>query len=322
MPKFTLPGKRNQVAVDASPVDTSATVGSLHFATPIMTASGTAGYGAELSRYIDLERLAAVVTKSLSPEPWGGNPAPRVAETSAGMINSVGLQGPGVDAWLDDELPKLVATGARVVASIWGRSIDEYARAADKMAAAPPEVVAVEVNISCPNIEDKKRMFSHSASATTEVIEATASCGRPRWAKLSPNLTDIAPIAEAAVAAGAESVTLINTVAGIAIDTSTRRPLLGATRGGLSGPAIKPVALRAVYDTYEAMPGQTIVGVGGIASAEDVVEFVLAGASAVQVGTATFANPRATGRLVDDLVEWCRQNGVKNLSDLIGEAHR
>ncbi len=287
-----------------------------------MAASGTAGYGAELANYVDLASIAAVVTKSLSPEPWGGNPAPRVHETTGGMINSVGLQGPGVEVWLEDELPKLLATGARVVASIWGRTLDEYARAAEMMAAAPPEVIAVEVNISCPNLEDKKRMFSHSASATAEVIAACAPVGRPRWAKLSPNATDLVPIAAAAVEAGAEALTLVNTLAAMAIDVRERKPVLGAGRGGLSGPAVKPVAIRAVYDVHEALPHQPIVGVGGVASAADIAEFLLAGASAVQVGTATFADPRTTGRLVTELTQWCRDNYVSNIAELVGAAHR
>ncbi len=304
------------------PVDLTATVAGHTFANPVMAASGTAGYGAELANYVDLSTIAAVVTKSLSPEPWGGNPAPRVHETTGGMINSVGLQGPGIEAWLEDELPKLIATGANVVASIWGRTLDEYARAATMMAAAPPEVVAVEVNISCPNLEDKKRMFAHSPTATAEVLDACKPAGRPLWAKLSPNATDIVPIAVAAAEAGAESLTLTNTVAAIAIDIDGRKPLLGAGRGGLSGPAMKPVALRAVFDVHEALPHQPIVGVGGVASASDIVEFLLAGASAIQVGTATFADPRITGRLVGDLADWCRMNDVSNTAELVGAAHR
>lgn len=287
-----------------------------------MAASGTAGYGAELANYLDLSSLAAVVTKSLCPDRWEGNPAPRVHETTGGMVNSVGLAGPGIDRWLEYELPKLIATGARVVASIWGRTLDEYERAAQKMAFAPPEVVAVEVNISCPNLEDKKRMFSHSASATSEVMGATESCGRPRWAKLSPNATDIVPIAVAAAEAGAESLTLTNTVAAMVIDVESRKPLLGAGRGGLSGPAIRPIAIRAVYDVHEALPHQPIVGVGGVASAVDVIEFLLAGARAVQIGTATFADPRTTGRLVGEVAKWCAEHQVSELGELIGAAHQ
>src|SRR4051812_42729007 len=193
-------------------VDLSTQVGSIRLPSPVMTASGTAGHGAELASYFDLSTLGAVVVKSLSADPRAGNAAPRVHETRGGMLNAVGLQGPGVAAWIADELPALLATGAHVVASIWGRSVDDYRRAADALADAPPGVVAVEVNLSCPNVEAKADMFAHSAPATREAMEATAGCGRPRWAKLSPNVTDIVPIAAAAQQGGAEAVTLVNTV--------------------------------------------------------------------------------------------------------------
>jgi dihydroorotate dehydrogenase (NAD+) catalytic subunit len=284
-----------------------------------MTASGTAGHGAELAPYVDLGELGAVVVKSLSAEPWAGNPAPRVHETTGGMLNSVGLQNPGVETWLADELPELVATGARVVASIWGFTVESYEKAAAMLADAPAEVVAVEVNLSCPNVESRRSMFAHSATATAEVVEATAAVGaRPRWAKLSPNVTDLTEIAVAALDAGADAVTLINTVMGLAIDPVSRRARLGNFGGGLSGAAIHPVAVRAVHDVHTARPDAAIVGVGGVSSADDVVELLLAGASAVQVGTATFRDPRATGRILRDLGDWCRRNGVHRLTDLIG----
>lgn len=294
---------------------------------PVMTASGTAGHGAELARYLRLASLGAVVVKSLSAEPWPGNPAPRVTEVDAGMLNSVGLQNPGVAAWLVDELPGLLATGARVVASIWGFTIDAYEKAARALAEAPPGVVAVEVNLSCPNVHGATRsgnarraMFAHSPTLTAEAVEATAACRRPRWAKLSPNVTDITEIAGAALGAGAEALTLVNTVMGMSIDPETRRPRLGAGGGGLSGPAIRPVAVRAVHDVCCAFPRATVVGVGGIASGEHAVELLLAGASAVQVGTATFADPRAPGRILDELERWCRGRGVERVADLVGSA--
>jgi dihydroorotate dehydrogenase (NAD+) catalytic subunit len=283
-----------------------------------MTASGTAGHGAELARYVDLASLGAVVVKSLSAEPWAGNPAPRVHETRGGMLNSVGLQNPGVEAWLDDELPELVATGARVVASIWGFTVEAYEKAAAMLADAPPNVVAVEVNLSCPNIESRRDMFAHSPRATAEVVDATAAAGRPRWAKLSPNVTDLTEIAVAALDAGAEAVTLINTVMGLAIDPETRTARLGNFGGGLSGAAIHPIAVRAVNDVHRARPEATIVGVGGVTDAADVVELLLAGASAVQIGTATFRDPRAPGRILRELHGWCRRHGVRRLADLIG----
>lgn len=297
------------------------TVGSLTLSSPIMTASGTAGYGTELAAYVDLASLGAVVVKSLSADPWPGNPAPRVHETASGMINSVGLQGPGVEKWLVDELPALLATGARVVASIWGTTSDDYARAAALMADAPAGVVAVEVNLSCPNHHDRDQMFAHAPATTAEAIEVSKVCGRPMWAKLSPNVTDLASIAGAAHDAGAEAVTLVNTVMGMVIDTETRRPLLGGGGGGLSGPAIHPVAVRAVYDVRAAHPDLPIVGVGGVATGADAAELMLAGAQAVQVGTATFADPRAVGRIDQELTDWCTEHRVNDVTDIIGGAH-
>ena len=237
------------------------------------------------------------------------------------MINSVGLQGPGVAAWLQHDLPDLAATGARVVVSIWGRTVDEFARAAELLAGAPDVVVAVEVNASCPNLEDRRALFAHSVAATGEVVDAASAARRPLWAKLSPNTPDLVEVAAAAVAAGAEAVTVANTVLGMVIDTEARRPMLGAGRGGLSGPAIRPVAVRAVYDTHEAHPDLPIIGVGGIAAAEDAVQFLLAGATAVQVGTATFADPAAPARILRDLGRWCDERGVASVAELVGGAH-
>ena len=300
--------------------DMSSSVGSVRLTNPVMTASGTAGHGAELARYFGLSSLGAVVVKSLSAEPWAGNPPPRVTEVDAGMLNSVGLQNPGVDAWLEDELPPLLATGARVVASIWGFTVEAYEKAALALADAPADVVAVEVNLSCPNIESRRAMFAHSPALTAEAMAATAGCRRPRWAKLSPNVTDLTEIAGAALEAGAEALTLINTVMGMAIDPETRRPRLGAGGGGLSGPAIRPVAVRAIYDVCTAFPEATVVGAGGIATGEHAAELMLAGASAVQVGTATFADPRAPARVAAELERWCRRHNVERVADLVGKA--
>ncbi|MHB1487326.1 MAG: dihydroorotate dehydrogenase [Acidimicrobiales bacterium] len=301
--------------------DLTAQVGSVTLPNPVMTASGTAGHGAEMRRYVDLAELGAVVVKSLSVRPWPGNAAPRLVQTPTGMLNSVGLQGPAIEAWLRHELPPLIDTGARVVASIWGQSVADYARAADMLATAPAQVVAVEVNVSCPNIEDRRRMFAHSPEATAEVMGATAACGRPRWAKLSPNVTDLVEVAGAALEAGAEALTLINTVMGLAIDTETGAARLGGGGGGISGPAIHPVAVRAVYECRAAFPGAPIVGVGGISNATDAVELAMAGANAVQVGTANFADPRATVRILARIDKWCRAHGVARWAELIGGAH-
>jgi len=297
-------------------------VGSVELKNPVMTAAGTSGHGAELGAYFDLASLGAVVVKSLAATAWPGNRAPRVVPVAAGMLNSVGLQGPGVAAWLERDLPELEAAGATVVASIWGRTVEEFARAAEALAAAPECVVAVEVNVSCPNLEDRSTMFAHSAAATAAAVRACEPCDRPRWAKLSPNVPEIAEIASAALGAGAEALTLVNTVLGLSIDVERREPALGAVRGGLSGRAIHPVAVRAVYDVRAALPDAAIVGVGGVCDAPSAVELLLAGASAVQVGTASFADPRAAARVLDDLGNWCEERDVRAVAELVSAAHR
>ncbi len=313
-------GLRARTPADITPVDLTTTIGSLVLPNPVMTASGTAGHGTELGRYLDLASLGAVVVKSLSAEPWPGNAAPRVHETAAGMINSVGLAGPGIEAWVADELPELTVAGARVVVSIWGRTVEEYARAAE-MLSDLGGIVAVEVNLSCPNLGGGHRMFAHDPVAAAEVIGATAACGRPRWAKLSPNTDRLTDVARAVADAGAEAVTLVNTVMGMIIDVDARRPLLGGGGGGVSGPAIHPVAVRAVYDCRSALPGLPIIGVGGVGSGRDAVELMMAGADAIQVGTASFADPRSPGRVLDELDEWCRHHGVATVAELRGAAH-
>ena len=310
-----------RVKTSKEPVDLSTSIGSVTLPNPVMTASGTAGHGVELAPYLDLAALGAVVVKSLSAEPCDGNPPPRLHETPAGMLNSVGLQNPGVEGWLEHDLPGLEASGARVVASIWGFTVEAYAKAAAMLADAPASVVAVEVNLSCPNVEHRRDMFAHSPAGTYDAVAAAASCGRPRWAKLSPNVTDLTEIAGAALDAGAEALTLINTVMGMAIDPERRRPRLGAGGGGLSGAAIRPVAVRAVYDCRQAFPDASIVGVGGVTAGEDAVELLLAGADAVQVGTATFFEPRAPALVLQDLERWCRRHRVRSIGELRGAAH-
>jgi dihydroorotate dehydrogenase (NAD+) catalytic subunit len=302
--------------------DLTTRIGSVTLPNPVMTASGTAGHGAELGAYGSLDRLGAVVVKSLAAEPWPGNPAPRVHGVAAGMLNSVGLQGPGVAAWVEEDLPALAAAGARVVASIWGRRVEDFAAAAAGLAGVPAGgLVAVEVNVSCPNVEDRSRMFAHSPSATAEAVDAAAAAGLPRWAKLSPNVADVREIAGAALDAGAEAVTLVNTLLGLAVDVEARRPVLGAGGGGLSGPAVHPVAVRAVWECRDAFPDAGIVGVGGVFGAGDAVELLLAGADAVQIGTATFRDPRAPWKVLDGLERWCRRHGVAGVGELIGGAH-
>jgi dihydroorotate dehydrogenase (NAD+) catalytic subunit len=255
------------------------------------------------ARYLDLSSLGAVVVKSLAAFAWAGNPAPRLHPTTAGMLNAVGLQGPGVEHWLGEVLPELLETGATVVASIWGRTVGEYRAAAELLERAPAGVVAVEVNLSCPNLEGRNAIFAHDADRSADVIAATAACARPRWAKLSANTDRIVDVAAAVHDAGAEAVTCINTLLGLAYDPATRAPALGAGGGGLSGPAIHPVAVRAVHDVHAALPELPIVGVGGVGGGWDATELLLAGACAVQVGTATFADPRAPARVLAELSE-------------------
>ncbi|MGI9053869.1 MAG: dihydroorotate dehydrogenase [Ilumatobacteraceae bacterium] len=273
-------------------------IGSVTLANPVMTASGTAGYGTELASYLDLASLGAVVVKSLAAFEWAGNPAPRLHPTPRGMLNAVGLQGPGLPYWLEHVLPDLLHAGATVVASIWGRTVEEFGRAAELVAAAPPEVIAVEVNLSCPNLHGGQAVFAHDPERSAVVIEAARACGRPLWAKLSPNTDRVVEVAAAVSAAGAEAVTCINTLRGLAYDPATGRPALGAGGGGLSGPAIHPVAVRIVHDVHVALPDVPIVGVGGVASGWDAMELLLAGATAVQVGTASFADPRAPAKVL------------------------
>ena len=297
-------------------VDSRVRVGSVDLINPVMTASGTAGYSDELAPFFDLATIGAIVVKSLAAFEWAGNPAPRLHPTPQGMLNAVGLQGPGIPHWLIDELPRLVDRGATVVASIWGRTIDEYRRAAELLAAAPAAVVAVEVNLSCPNLEGRGGIFAHDDEMSAAVIAATDGCGRPRWAKLSPNTDRLVEVARAVHAAGAEAVTLVNTLLGMVVDPVTRRPALGAGGGGLSGRAIHPVAVRAVHDVHQACPDLPIVGVGGVASGWDAAELMIVGADAVQVGTATFEDPAAPRRVLDDLVRWADAAGIRHLADL------
>lgn len=275
-------------------------VGSVVLPNPVLTASGTAGHGAELGAYFDLSRLGAIVVKSLAAFAWAGNPAPRLRPVEGGMLNSVGLQGPGVASWLAHELPALERAKARVVASIWGRTASEFAEAARMLADAPDTVVAVEVNVSCPNLENGEAMFAESESATAAALEAARAAGRPCWAKLSPAVDDLVPIARAARDAGAEAVVLVNTLPASKWMPALE-PVLGGGCGGLSGPALRPIALRAVEAVAENLPDVAIVGVGGIQSGAEAFEFLAAGAVAIEVGTATLVDPHAPVRVLGEL---------------------
>ncbi len=309
--------------------DLGTSVGAVALRNPVMTASGTSGRGRELADYMDLATLGAVVVKSLSDKPWAGNPAPRLLPSGSGMLNSVGLENPGMEEWLRRDLPGLAATGAVVVVSIWGFTTDAYRNVAAVVCKAhadgnAPRVVAVEANISCPNVEDRRRMFAHSTEGVTAAIAAVAEGlqgSLPIWAKLSPNVTDLPALAGAAQAAGAAAVTLINTVMGLALDPTSGRPLLGGGGGGLSGPPIHPVAVRAVFDCRAAWPDLPIVGVGGVSSGAGAAELIAAGADAVQVGTATFADPRSPARVLRELRAWAYEHDIKDLKQLKGIAH-
>jgi dihydroorotate dehydrogenase (NAD+) catalytic subunit len=304
----------------AGAVDLTSRVGSLTLANPIILASGVAGHGTELASYVDMGSLGAVVVKSLSAFAWAGNAAPRLHPVVGGMMNAVGLQGPGIEQWKQHELPGLLATGAKIVVSIWGRSLEEYAAAAEMLRGLPAQVVGVEVNLSCPNLKGKG-MFAQSPDLAAEAIAATAVCGLPRWAKLTAAVTDLPSVARAVADAGAEAVTLINTVPGLALDIETRRPVLSNGPGGLSGPAIHPIAVKAVWDVHAACPDLPIVGVGGVANAHDAIELLLAGASAVAVGTAVFASPRLPAEILRDLNTWCAKHHLASVGELVGAAH-
>jgi dihydroorotate dehydrogenase (NAD+) catalytic subunit len=303
-------------------VDLSVALGPLRLPNPVVAASGTFGHGDEVAAACDPRGLGAVTAKSVSPEPWPGNPGLRLAEApGGGMLNAIGLPGPGADAWVARDLPALAGRGARVIASIWGRTVDDFARAAATVRTAAPRLVALEVNVSCPNLDDRSAMFAHSSTSTASVTRAVVGeigGALPVFVKLSPNAADLCAIAGAALAEGATGLTLVNTALGLVVDADARAAVLDVGGGGLSGTPLKPIALRAVADVWRAFPGTPIIGTGGVSAGTDAVEMMLAGASAVGVGTATFADPRATLRVVDELAAWCVRRGVHAVSELTG----
>ena len=312
---------------EAAPApDLSTKLAGVPFPNPVFTASGCAAAGRELSAFFDVSSLGAVVCKSVMRDPRLGRATPRMAETPSGMLNSVGLQGPGMAAFLEHDLPWLAARGARSVVSIAGSSVDEYAELAGRLRDAPG-VSLIEVNISCPNVADRGQVFACNPVAAAEVIAAVRHelRGRPSlpiFAKLSPDVTDIVEIARAVVAAGADGLSLINTLLGMAIDPDTLRPLLAGITGGLSGPAIRPVALRCVYQVHAALPDVPILGMGGVRSGADALAFLAAGASAVSVGTAVFGDPSAPMRIVAELSDELDRKGLTSVREVIGTAHR
>ncbi|MGI8868137.1 MAG: dihydroorotate dehydrogenase [Mycobacteriales bacterium] len=305
-------------------VDLSTHLGSAELPNPVLTASGCAAAGRELGAFFDVSALGAIVTKSIMVRPRSGRPTPRMAETPSGMLNSIGLQGPGIESFCENDLPWLAERGARAMVSIAGSRVEDYAELAARLR-AEPGVTAIEVNISCPNVEDRGQVFACDPGAASRVIRAVrAELGRgvPVFAKLSPDVTDIVPIAQACVDAGADGLSMINTLLGVMIDTDTMRPRLGGVTGGLSGPAIRPVAVRAVWQVHAALPAVPILGMGGIMTGRDAFEFILAGASAVSVGTAIFHDPSAPVRILRELRSCLLRNGFARVSDAIGHAHR
>ena len=302
----------------------STSLGGTVLPNPIVTASGCAGSGKELSQFFALTELGAIVTKSIMLKPRSGRATPRMAETPSGMLNSIGLQGPGIDSFLENDIPWLQSQSARIIVSIAGESVEDYASLARRVRNIP-NVVGIEVNISCPNVENRGMVFScqpDTARAAIENVRRNIGGEVPIFAKLSPDVTDIVAIAREVVNAGADGLALINTVLGMVIDVNTMRPKLAQKTGGLSGPAIRPIAVRAIYQVRAALPKIPIIGMGGVASGKDALELVLAGASAISVGTATFGNPRAVMKIKQELESLLTERGFDNFVDAVGFAHR
>jgi dihydroorotate dehydrogenase (NAD+) catalytic subunit len=306
------------------PVDMSTTLGNAWFPSPIFTASGCASSGKELAQFFPLNSIGAVVTKSVMSKPRHGRPTPRMAETPSGMLNSIGLQGPGIDAFLANDVPWLLEQKARVVVSIAGETIEEYSTLARKLRSVSG-LSAVEVNISCPNVENRGLVFACDPDASRRVIDGvrkTIGGELPIIAKLSPDVTNLPEIAKGVVDAGADALALINTVLGMVINLDTMKPHLGGKTGGLSGPAIRPVAVRAIYQVHSALPSTPILGMGGVASGRDALELILAGASGVSIGTASFGNPTALIKIQNELRDLLAARGFATLKDAVGFAHR
>lgn len=306
-------------------IDLHTILGPLSLPSPILTASGCAGSGKELAAFFDLSKIGAIVTKSIMADPRSGRATPRMAETPSGMLNSIGLQGPGVETFMNEDVPWLSKTGARIIVSIAGNSIEEFARTAARVRRAGEVVSAIEVNISCPNVSNRGLVFACDPVSAGEVISAVhRSVGShlPIFAKLSPDVTDIVAIAKSCIDAGATGLAMINTLLGMVIDTKTMRPKVAGITGGLSGPAIRPVGVRAVWQVHEALPQVPLIGMGGIMSGDDALEYILAGASAVSIGTATFHDPTAAMRIQNELSNLLAERGFTALKSAIAYGHR
>jgi dihydroorotate dehydrogenase (NAD+) catalytic subunit len=297
-------------------------IGSVHLHQPVLTASGTAGHGVELNSFFDMSQIGGFVAKSLFASEWPGNPAPRVHPTAAGMINAVGLQGPGVEAWVEHDLAQLESARVTTIVSIWGRTVEEYRQAAELLAPHAHRVAALEVNLSCPNLEGRGGIIAHDIKMSAAVVDACRVAGLSMWAKLSPNTDRVVEVANSVIDAGAESLTIGNTMLGLLVDTDSARPVLGNGGGGLSGRAIHPVALRTVFDVRKALPHVPIVGVGGIACGKDAIAMMQVGAHAVQVGTASFARPDAAMMVLNQMHAWAKTHGIRRWSEVTNATHR
>ena len=297
-------------------MNTKVTIAGVEFKNPVMTASGTFGSGMEYGEFVDLNRLGGVVTKGVANVPWPGNPTPRVAETYGGMLNAIGLQNPGIDVFMERDIPFLKQYDTRIIVNVCGKSVEDYLEVVEKLSDAPVDML--EINVSCPNVKEGAIAFGQKAECLFDITsQIKKKAKQPVIMKLSPNVTDITEMAKAAEAAGSDAISLINTITGMKIDIHRRRFALANKTGGMSGPAIKPIAVRMVYQASHAVK-IPVIGMGGIANGEDAIEFMLAGASAVAVGTMNFVNPYATGEVIRGIEEYMETYHVENVTDLIG----
>ncbi len=297
-------------------MNTEVKIAGITFKNPVMTASGTFGSGMEYSDFVDLNKLGAVVTKGVANVPWEGNPTPRVAEVYGGMLNAIGLQNPGIDVFMKRDIPFLENYDTNVIVNVCGKTVDDYLEVVERLSDAP--VSMLEINVSCPNVKEGAIAFGQKADSLYDITSRIKKKAKqPVIMKLSPNVTDITEMAKAAEAAGADALSMINTITGMKIDIHRKKFVLANKTGGMSGPAIKPVAVRMVYQTARAVK-IPVIGMGGIASAEDAVEFLLAGASAVAVGAMNFANPYATVEVIEGIEKYMKQYGIENVTELIG----
>lgn len=297
-------------------MNTKVTIAGVTLDNPVMTASGTFGSGMEYSDFVDLNRLGAVVTKGVANVPWPGNPTPRVAETYGGMLNAIGLQNPGIDVFTERDIPFLKQYDTKIIVNVCGKTVEDYLEVVERLGEEPVDML--EINVSCPNVKEGAIAFGQKADCLYDITsQIKKKAKQPVIMKLSPNVTDITEMAKAAEAAGADALSMINTITGMKIDIHGRKFALANKTGGLSGPAIKPVAVRMVYQAAHAVQ-IPIIGMGGIATAEDAIEFLLAGASAVAVGAMNFVNPYATIEVVEGIEAYMKQYGIENVTDLIG----